>query len=122
MVSEIDLKKSLPYKDFGKGFYLTSIFAQAKNMARRTFRFKGGTPVVSVFEAPDNLLELNGLNTKSFVGVSEQWAQFIINNRNKHYEDVAAELCNTDCKYDVVYGPVGNDDVTFLPSSIHVGL
>ena len=33
--SEIDLAKSFPLKDFGKGFYLTAIREQAERMAKR---------------------------------------------------------------------------------------
>lgn len=35
----IDLSKTLPYKDFGKGFYLTSFLEQAKRMALRKILF-----------------------------------------------------------------------------------
>ena len=31
----IDIEKSNPYKDFGKGFYLTDIKEQAERMAQR---------------------------------------------------------------------------------------
>ena len=32
-IDRIDLEKCAPYKDFGKGFYTTTIFKQAKAMA-----------------------------------------------------------------------------------------
>lgn len=32
---EIELDKCLPYKDFGKGFYLTDILEQADAMAQK---------------------------------------------------------------------------------------
>ena len=32
-IDRIDLEKCAPYKDFGKGFYTTTIFEQAKAMA-----------------------------------------------------------------------------------------
>lgn len=34
-ISNIDLNKCRPYKDFGKGFYLTEIRDQAEKMASR---------------------------------------------------------------------------------------
>lgn len=49
-----------------------------------------------------------------FDGVTEDWAVFVMNNRNRRFADISSPLCNTDLKYDVVYGPVGNDDVTLL--------
>lgn len=33
--TEIDLAKSNPYKDFGKGFYLTPELYEAEDMAKR---------------------------------------------------------------------------------------
>lgn len=113
-IGTIDLSLSKSYKDFGRGFYLTSICEQAEKMARRTSKFFGGEPVVTSFEAPDDLLNRPNLNIKVFEGLTEEWALFIINNRNRNFNDVASNACNLDCKYDVVYGPVGNDDITVL--------
>jgi hypothetical protein len=42
-IDRIDLSKSRPYKDFGKGFYTTLYEEQAWAIARRTVRlFKNG--------------------------------------------------------------------------------
>ena len=38
-IDAIDLGRCVPYKDFGRGFYLTSMPDQAEKMARRTARF-----------------------------------------------------------------------------------
>lgn len=113
-IEAIDLECCMPYKDFGRGFYLTSMPNQAEKMAGRTARFYGGDPVVTRFEAPDDLLTGCGLNVKVFGSVSEEWARFIMNNRDRNFTDVSSPECNADCKYDVVFGPVGNDDVTYL--------
>lgn len=43
-VEEIILKKCKPFRDFGRGFYLSDIRTQAENMAKRTVRIKGGKP------------------------------------------------------------------------------
>lgn len=42
VVEEIDLQKTRPYKDFGRGFYLTSMKEQAQKMAQRVSRIYGG--------------------------------------------------------------------------------
>ena len=110
----IDLSKSVPYKDFGRGFYLTSIAEQAEKMARRTARFFGGKPIVTSFVCPDDILQDERLNTRIFNEVDETWAVFIINNRKRDFEDIASLECNADAKYDVVVGPVGDDDITLL--------
>lgn len=44
------LAKCSPYKDFGKGFYLSDSFDVARRTALRTVRQLGGSPVVLVFE------------------------------------------------------------------------
>lgn len=46
--------------------------------------------------------------------MSEEWAIFIINNRNRNFANPSSAECNVDAKYDIVYGPVGNDDITVL--------
>ena len=43
---KIELNKCLPYKDFGRGFYLTSIRQQAMGRACDKCAFEGGTPAI----------------------------------------------------------------------------
>ena len=51
-IEEIDLSLCKPYKDFGKGFYLTDIRSQADDMASRRVRLSGyGSPIVFVKKA-----------------------------------------------------------------------
>lgn len=111
---EIDLSLCAPYKDFGSGFYTTTLFDQATAMAVRKSRLFGGIPCVISYEAPDNLLELDTVKIKSFPSTSKEWAVFIINNRNRDYTDIHSSDCNSDNKYDIVYGPVANDTLTTL--------
>jgi ABC-type proline/glycine betaine transport system substrate-binding protein len=47
VIESINLAMCRPYKDFGKGFYLTDIEEQAKQMANRVSRIYGGSPVVN---------------------------------------------------------------------------
>ncbi len=110
----IDLSRAEPYKDFGTGFYLTTLFEQAAKMAKRKSRIFGGTPCVLSFEAPDDLLSLPSLCVKCFEKPTKEWAVFIINNRNRDFEAHTSPLSNRDNKYDVVYGPVANDTLTTL--------
>ena len=49
-IIKIDLDRCRPYKDFGKGFYLTDIKEQALRMAARTARIYDGTPTLTEFE------------------------------------------------------------------------
>ena len=67
MFDKIKLSKCRPYKDFGKGFYLTDIRQQAEEMAiRRTKISREGNPVVLTFSLDDELLSNGGLNVLRF--------------------------------------------------------
>ncbi len=113
-IEYIDLSKCAPHKDFGKGFYTTTKYDQAKAMAVRKSLIFGGKPCVISFEAPDDILDTAGLNVKIFPQTSEEWAVFVINNRNRNFKNIASAECNTDNKYDIVFGPVANDTLTTL--------
>lgn len=113
-IDKIDLERCAPYKDFGKGFYTTTILDQAKAMAIRKSRIFGGQPCVISYEAPDNLLDRKEINTKVFSSTSKEWAVFIINNRNRDFKDFSSAECNVDNKYEIVFGPVANDTLTTL--------
>ena len=42
-IQSIDLEQCMPYKDFGRGFYLTDLEQQAKDMALRKAKFRPNT-------------------------------------------------------------------------------
>lgn len=109
VIEKIDLDKCRPYKDFGKGFYLTTIKEQAEKMAKRVSKIYGGQPVVNFFRY-DSVVD-NGINIKRFDSPTEEWARFVINNRNG---EKSAGDNNLDNKYDIVIGPVANDDLALL--------
>lgn len=54
----IDLNKSLPNKDFGKGFYLSDNYEQAEEMAKFKVVISGGKAIVQSYQADDDILEL----------------------------------------------------------------
>lgn len=102
----IDIEKSNPYKDFGKGFYLTDIKEQAERMALRKVKFFGGVPVIQVYDFDEGDLQREDLKVKFFSEPSEEWAVFIHNNRNR--------TLDFRHDYDVVIGPIANDGVAYL--------
>lgn len=111
-INEINFSKCKPYKDFGKGFYLTSIKQQAVRMAENRAALFGGDPVVTVYEVDEDIMHKPELNTKTFDMVPTiEWARFIVNNRSREFTDVASLDCNIDAKYDIVLGPVADDAV-----------
>lgn len=101
----IDLTKSSPYKDFGRGFYLTDIYEQADAMAQKRSDLFGGAPIVHKYEF-DEVAAAKELKTLVFNGPTEEWADFIFRNRNRK-EDYRHN-------YDFVYGPIANDGVAYL--------
>lgn len=114
-IEKIDLKLCRPYKDFGKGFYLTTIKEQATKMALRTSKLYGGDPVIISYEIRDDFLSLSELNIKNFGRkTSADWAKFVMNNRNRTFKDIKSFECNLDNKYDIVAGPIANDDMVML--------
>ena len=114
VIRKIDLSKGRPNKDFGRGFYLTTIKTQAEKMARRVARIYGGEPCVTVFEFDEGQIEETGISCRRFEKPTREWALFVINNRNRHFEDITSPECNFDNKYEIVIGPVANDDLALL--------
>lgn len=122
IIDAIDLKKCRPFKDFGRGFYLTDIPEQANNMARRIARLYGGFPVINIYETDLVALKTSGLNIRCFDEPDKAWAHFVMNNRDRYFTEIASPECNTDNKYDVVIGPVANDDLALLFRQFSSGL
>lgn len=54
------------------------------------------------------------LNIKRFDKPSKEWAKFILNNRDRNYKLIDGPDCNFDSKYDLVIGPVADDDIIVL--------
>jgi len=111
IVDKIDLDKCHKFKDFGKGFYTTELEDQAWNMAKRTAKLFGGKPVMNEFLLDEQIFANQTLNIKKFPKSDIEWATFVINNRNREFKEIESLLCNTDNKYDVVIGPVADDDI-----------
>jgi hypothetical protein len=113
-ITEVDLDKCRPFKDFGRGFYLSGISEQAYQMAQRVTRLFGGSPVVSKFKLDDKIYDDKTLRILSFEKPTRDWALFVINNRDVNFADISNALCNQDNKYDMVFGAVANDDIVYL--------
>lgn len=86
--------------DFGKGFYLTTDFEQAKKWAILTANRRGnGKPIVSVYEFREQ--DFNKLSVLEFNTANEEWLDFVTKNRKNQYIPE---------KWDVIIGPVANDN------------
>lgn len=86
--------------DFGKGFYLTSSFEQAKRWAELTVKRRGsGKETVSVFEFDEN--SVSDLKILHFTQAQKEWLEYVTMNRKN-------QTISND-NYDIVIGPVAND-------------
>lgn len=102
---QIVLNESRVGKDFGFGFYLTPDRQIAARQAERKFlQYGTGSAIVHRYYLDE--LELNKLNILRFEAYSEDWADFILMNR-QHKER------NSLHNYDVVIGPIADDTVGF---------
>jgi hypothetical protein len=95
--TKVDLSKSKDRRDFGKGFYLTTLPNQAKDWAETLFDRYGGEGIF-VYEFEFEINE--NLTLKKFDGLTEEWLNFIKENRIKG---------GLQHDFDVVQGVVAND-------------
>lgn len=107
IIESIDLSKCRPYKDFGKGFYLTDIQEQARRMAARTVRMFNGTPTVTTFEFDLDKAIAEGLKILTFDAPDSEWARFVMQNRDINIEQPSHD-------FDIVIGPVADDTISRL--------
>ncbi len=86
-----DILKGRFTKDFGDGFYCTSLKRQAEKWARRY-----DTPIVNIYEyQPDE-----SLNTLHFAEMTDEWLDFIVACRG-----------GMPHTYDIVVGAMANDQI-----------
>ena len=93
-------------RDFGFGFYTTTIKEQAERWAIRTARLrsrlldKTESAIVNIYEFDEKLIK--NLNTKSFPNADLDWLELVIK-------------CRSDLNYkhgfDIVSGKIANDNV-----------
>ncbi len=114
-IVSIDLEKGLMYKDFGKGFYLTSDKATAIRMAQKKARIFGGEPTLITYE-----LDEKGLNSEIKVKrfpakANVDWFLFIDANRDRKQKQPVHN-------YDIVIGPIADDGVVLQLANFHQGI
>lgn len=101
-VRKPNLRQGRANTDYGKGFYTTVDFEQAARWARiRRDRAGEGNAVVSIYEIEDNLLNVGALKVMEYNGATKDWLDFVVANRRY------APLHD----YDIVLGPVANDNL-----------
>jgi hypothetical protein len=86
--------------DFGIGFYTTTNYEQAKQFSEKVFERIGGNKFVNIYDFDDENLKKTKI--LEFAEPNEEWLNFVSNNRNS---------IPVQNDYDIVIGPVANDDV-----------
>ena len=100
-VKRPNIQKGRNATDFGKGFYTTTNFEQAKKWALlKKNREQSEKAIVSVYEVPDDILDRE-YPVLRFMGATKEWLEFVVNNRRGRE--------NGD--YDLIMGPVANDQL-----------
>jgi len=104
-ITKIDLSKCEPRKDFGKGFYVTSIPRQAEIWAERMAKKYGQKGVVTEFTFYENAFTDGVHKVLRFDGCDEKWLDFVALNRRLDSPIPAHD-------YDIVEGPVADDRIS----------
>ena len=90
------------FLDFGFGFYTTTNKVQAISFAEKVYKRKNeGTKQVSIYEIDEKRIFAES-SVLRFDSANEAWLDFVALNRSGSYIGKS---------YDIIYGPVANDDV-----------
>lgn len=107
VVSKPRLIRQNRFLDFGFGFYTTTNKIQAIAFADKVYkRRREGGKIVSIYELNEQIA-FTECSLLRFDTPNEEWLDFVSKNRSGIYKGK---------EYDLVYGPVANDDVytTFI--------
>lgn len=94
-----DLEKAKLYKDFGKGFYLTTYFSQAEQWAIRNLPENKINSYGYIYEYSFDMENINSLNCLELLTYDEAWVKTITWYRNN---------LETEVKYDLIYDRIAD--------------
>ena len=97
--SSLDLSKSKDKRDYGKGFYTTTIREQALQWGYNMHTRFGG---IGIFLYKFNFTPSSDLLVKRFPEITDEWFDFILLNRTQG---------GLRHNFDYVQGPVANDKI-----------
>ena len=102
-----DLAHSKPFKDFGRGFYLSADKQQAWDMAwEKVSQIREGKAEITEFLFDESVMSSADLKVLSYPDYCEEWALFVLANRDRNGMHPIHD-------YDIVYGPIADDGVTY---------
>lgn len=88
----------------GQGFYLSVDMRQAKELAEARVELTGGVPIILKYNFDERLLNNGELRVLRFDDYTEEWAKFILANRNNNTGKSVHD-------FDIVIGPIADDRV-----------
>jgi len=107
MIEVPDLVHSKPFKDFGCGFYLSPDKQQAWDLAfQKVSQTQQGKAEVTEFLFDETAMQSPDLKVLTYSDYCEEWALFVLKNRDKNGQQPVHD-------YDIVYGPIADDGVTY---------
>ena len=113
VVNEPNLELCSDNRDFGKGFYLTSSYAQARRFVKTSLRKakmekfideKKTTGYINKFKFDVTLLKQ--LKTHEFAEANREWLHCVVAHRRR---DVFQELIPMYMPYDIMIGKIADD-------------
>ena len=114
-IEAVDFEKSKSGKDFGLGFYLSAEIEQAQEMAKKKALLFGGKPTITTFEFDEEAAKAEGIAYLRYEKYSTEWGKFVKMNRDNK---TRVQLHS----YDIVFGPIANDNIGFQMRRIDAGL
>ena len=114
-IEKIDLQIGSQYKDFGRGFYLTSNKETAMRMANKKARLFGGQTTLITYEL-DDTYQQSELKVKIFPEkATVEWFLFVDANRDRTHKAPTHD-------YDIIVGPIADDGVVLQLTNYHEGI
>ena len=117
LIDDIDVKKGKPYKDFGRGFYVTQNRMHAENLALRNKRIEKernrNICEAYLYTYEFDAAELYNFKVKAFEAPDIEWVEFVLANRKSR---------NSVHDYDIVMGPTADDDTLVVINAYLDGL
>lgn len=108
VIEHPDTQHSRKYLDFGRGFYLTSLYDQAVRYAQR-FKRRGQIAWLNIYELSD--IAENQWNIKKFESYNKEWLDFVAQCRDG--KDIG--------DFDMIIGGIANDKVIMTLDRYFIG-
>lgn len=108
VIEHPDTQHSRKYLDFGRGFYLTSLYDQAVRYAQR-FKRRGQAAWLNIYELSD--IAENQWNIKKFESYNKEWLDFVAQCRDG--KDIG--------DFDMIIGGIANDKVIMTLDRYFIG-